>query len=159
MHNHDGTWDFLKLASVLGFIVLAVWWLQKTFGADVTGIALLALCIGVAIAIGMLFAHMNQKATLDALTKFNANDAKIDQYRMQTYRVMAGGEAAMMKAAARLTTIDGQQVTRLANQQAKLLTDTERAKWQAQQRQEEPASVDLWDIGDDDQGSGIQEWR
>ena len=86
MYNHSGTTDFLKTLTVLGFIVLAVWWLQRTIGGDYTLLVIFAL-VGVLIfAGGALFAHMNQKQTLDAITKFNSNDAQIDRYRQQSFK-------------------------------------------------------------------------
>jgi len=159
MHNHDGTWDFLKLATVLGFIGLAVWWLDGAIGKDYTVLVIFALVGVIVFAGGAMFAHVNQKMTLDAITKFNSNDAKIDEYRMQTFRDMQRGETAMQKAAAALTVLDAKRVNQIAGQQSKLLIDTERAKWHAQQRPE-PATVDLWDLdGDDSDGQSFKEWR
>lgn len=154
MYFHDGTWDFLKWLLALGFICLAVWWLQGAIGQDYTLLVIFALVGVILFAGGALFAHMNQRQTLDAITKFNANDARIDAARMQTFKLMAGGDAAMQKAAAQLTVLDAKRVDRIADQRAKLLTDTERAKWEAQQRR--PAQADAW-TWDDDAGS-FQQW-
>ncbi len=155
MYSHDGTWDFLKLVAVLGFIVLAVWWLTGAIGQDYTVLVIFALVGVILFAGGALFAHMNQRQTLDAITKFNANDARIDAARMGTFKAMAGGDAAMQKAAAQLTVLDAKRVNQIASQQAKLLTDTERAKWEAEQR---PATTNAWGWDDDDQGEGFQQW-
>ncbi len=159
MYSHDGTWDFLKLVVVLGFIGLAVWWLDGAIGKDYTVLVIFALVGVIVFAGGALFAHMNQKQTLDAITKFNSNDAQIDKYRMQSFKAMQQGESAMQRAVAQLTVLDAKRVGRLADQQAKLLTDTERAKWDAQ-NQERPAH-DMWDMDiDDDTGdSAFKEWR
>lgn len=155
MYNHSGTTDFLKLASVLGFIVLAVWWLQKAIGQQYTVLIVFALVGVILFAGGALFAHMNQKQTLDAITKFNANDAQVDRYRQQSFKAMAQGESAMQKAAAALTVLDAKRVTQIADQRAKLLTDTERAKWDAQQ----PAQADAWTWNDDAGGDdAFQSW-
>ena len=43
MYSHDGTWSFLKLLAVLGFIVLAVAWLQGAIGQDYTLLVIFAL--------------------------------------------------------------------------------------------------------------------
>jgi hypothetical protein len=155
MYSHDGTWDFLKLLTVLGFIVLAVWWLVGAIGTDYTVLVIFALVGVLLFAGGALFAHMNQRQTLDAITKFNANDARIDAARMQTFKAMAGGDAAMRKAAAQLTVLDAKRVNQIATQQAKLLTDTERAKWEAQQQ---PAKNDVWAWDGDDNDEGFQSW-
>lgn len=155
MYSHDGTWSFLKLLTVLGFIVVAVWWLQGAVGQHYTVLIVFALVAAILFAGGALFAHMNQKQTLDALTKFNANDAQIDRYRQQSFRAMATGDAAMRRAAAQLQVVDAKRVDRLAAQQAKLLTDAERAKWEVQGRQAEPADTWTWD---DDASADFQHW-
>lgn len=156
MYNHSGTTDFLKLLAVLGFICLAVWWLQGAIGKDYTVLVIFAL-VGVLIfAGGALFAHANQKQTLDAITKFNSNDAQIDRYRQQSFKALAQGESAMQRAAAQLTVLDAKRVNQIAQQQAKLLTDTERAKWEVSQQQ--PAQSDAWTWDDDDNGEGFQSW-
>lgn len=156
MYNHNGTTDFLKLLSVLGFIVLAVWWLQGAIGQQYTLLVIFALVGVIIFAGGALFAHMNQKSTLDALTKFNANDAQIDRYRMASFKAQSQGEAAMQRAAAQLTVLDAKRVGRLADQQAKLLVDSQR---QAQQ----PTQADTWAWDADDAadagGDDFQEWR
>lgn len=156
MYNHSGTTDFLKMLLVLGFIVLAVWWLQGAIGQDYTVLVIFAL-VGVLIfAGGALFAHLNQKQTLDAITKFNSNDAQTDRYRQQSFKALAQGESAMQRAAAQLTVLDAKRVGRLADQQAKLLTDTERAKWEVSQQP--PAQADAWTWDDDAGDEGFQSW-
>lgn len=155
MYNHSGTTDFLKLLSVLGFIVLAVWWLQGAIGQHYTVLIVFALVGVILFAGGALFAHMNQKQTLDAITKFNSNDAQIDRYRQQSFKAMAQGESAMQRAAAQLTVLDAKRVTQIADQRAKLLTDTERAKWEVSQQ---PAQADAWTWDDDGDGDGFQTW-
>jgi len=161
MYSHNGTWDFLKLVAVLGFIGLAVWWLDGAIGKDYTVLVIFALVGVIVFAGGAMFAHMNQKQTLDAITKFNSNDAKIDQYRMQSFKAMQQGESAMNRAAAQLTVLDARRVNSLATQQAKMLTDAERTKWEAQS-QATDATGELWDINSEDDDSEVQsfrEWR
>ena len=154
---HSGTTDFLKMITALGFIVLAVWWLNGAIGTDYTVLVIFALVGVLLFAGGALFAHMNQKQTLDAVTKFNAQDAQIDKYRQQTFKAMAQGESAMQRAAAQMQVIDARRVDKLAQQQAKLLTDTERERWQMQQQAQQPADVWTWD--DDGGDAEFQEWR
>ncbi|MGE3487944.1 MAG: hypothetical protein AB7L09_24755 [Nitrospira sp.] len=154
MYSHNGTWDFLKLVAMLGFIALAVWWLQGAVGQHNTVLIVFALVGVFLFAGGSLFAHMNQKQTLDAITKFNANDAQIDKYRQQSFKALAQGESAMNRAAAQLTVLDAKRVTQIADQRAKLLTDTERAKWEVQQQ---PQQADAW-TWDDDAGADFQQW-
>ena len=146
MYNHSGTWDFLKMVAVMIFIGIAVWWLESHIGSDYTLLVIFALVGVLLFAGGALFAHMNQKQTLDAITKFNASDAQIDRYRQQSFKAMAQGESAMQRAAAQLTVLDAKRVGRLADQQAKLLTDAERQRWETQQQ---PAQSDAWTWDDD----------
>lgn len=162
MYNHNGTTDFLKLLSVLVFIGIAVWWLNGAIGQNYTVLVIFALVGVILFAGGALFAHMNQKQTLDAITKFNANDAQIDKYRMASFKAMAQGESAMQKAAAQLTVIDAKRVNSIATQQAKLLTDTERARWDAEHQAQ---TADTWTWDDDAEaeasngGAEFQSWR
>ena len=155
MYNHSGTTDFLKLLAVLVFICIAVWWLQGAIGQQYTVLFILALFAVAVFAGGAMFTHMNHKQTLDAITKFNANDAQIDRYRMASFKAQSQGEAAMQKAAAALTVLDAKRVGRLADQQAKLLVDG--------QRQAQPASNETWawdaDETADAGGDDFQEWR
>jgi len=159
MHNHDGTTSFLKILTVLVFIAVAVWWIEDRFNSTAVLIVLGCVVGTAAFVGGSLLSHMTAKVTMENVAKFTAQDAQVDRYRMQSFKEMQKGEAAMRKAEATLTVLDAKRVHQLAGQQSKLLIDAERAKWDAQHRQEEPESVDLWDIGDEDQGSGIQEWR
>lgn len=156
MYSHNGTTDFLKLLSVLVFIGVAVWWLNGAIGSNYTVLVIFALVGVILFAGGALFAHANQKMTLDAITKFNANDSQIDRYRMQSFKAMAQGESAMQKAAAQLTVLDAKRVNSIATQQAKLLTDTERARWEIEQQ---PQSADAWTWDDDGNGDNFQSWE
>lgn len=161
MYNHDGTWDFLKLVVILVFVGIAVWWLQTTIGGDYTVLIILSLLGALVFGGGAMFAHMNQKQTLEAITKFNAQDAQIDKFRMQSHKASQNGEAAMQRAAAQLTVLNAKNVTSLATQRAKLLTDAERVKWNAENQQEsQNAGGDLWDMDDDDEaGDDFKEWN
>ena len=151
MYNHNGTIDFLKLLAILGFIILSVWWLQDAIGQHYTLLIIFALVGVILFAGGALFAHMNQKQTLNAITNFNRDDAQIDRYRQQSFKAMAQGEAAMQRAAAQLTVLDAKRVDRLAQQQSRLLVDTERARWEVENQPAPQADAWTWDdeAGDD----------
>lgn len=149
---HDGTTSFLKLLTVLIFVCVAVWWLTNAIGENYTVLAIGALALVVVFAAGALFAHMNQKQTLDAITKFNTNDAQIDKYRMASFKAMAQGESAMQKAAAQLQVIDAKRVTKLADQQAKLLIDSTRQPDQSN-------SWDVFDNEDMDDAESFVQWE
>lgn len=162
MHNHSGTTDFLKMVTIIGAVFWTVNWIAGIIGGSTTLIMLGAIVLVVVFAGGALFAHMNQKQTLDAITKFNANDAQIDKYRMASFKALAQGESAMQKAAAQLTVIDAKRVNTIATQQAKLLTDTERARWDAEHQAQ---TSDTWTWDDDTEaeasngGAEFQSWR
>lgn len=152
---HSGTTDFLKLASVLGFIGLSVWWLDGAIGKDYTVLVIFALVGVILFAGGALFAHINQKQTLGAITRFNADDAQIDKFRMASFKAMAQGESAMQKAAAQLTVLDAKRVDQIAAQRAKALTD-------GIERQQQP-QVNAWTWDDDEPaangGASYQTWE
>jgi hypothetical protein len=143
MYNHSGTTDFLKLASVFIFIGVAVWWLDGAIGKDYTVLVIFALVGVILFAGGAMFAHINQKQTLGAITKFNADDAQIDKFRMASFKAMAQGESAMQKAAAQLTVLDAKRVDQIAAQRAKALTD-------GIERQQQPSNS-AWTWDDDEQ--------
>lgn len=156
---HEGTTDFLKLASTFIFIGVAVWWLNGVLGGDYTVLVIFALVGVVLFAGGALFSHMNQRMTLDAITKFNAQDAQIDKYRQQSFKEIVKGDAAMQRAAAQLQVLDAKRITKIADQRANLLTDLERERWQLQQQeQQQTADVWTWD-SDDNDSAAFQEWR
>jgi hypothetical protein len=158
MYNHSGSsWDFLKLFLILLFIGVAVWWLNGAIGANYTLLIIFALVGVILFAGGALFAHANQKMTLGAITKFNADDAQIDKFRMQSFKAMAQGESAMQRAAAQMTVIDAKRVDKLADQRARLLL--------SDARQQAQPEADAWTWDDDDTGvdggndAMFQNWR
>lgn len=157
MHMHDGTIDFLKWCLWIGAIFVAVNWIAGIIGGSATLIVLGALVLVIIFAAGALFSHMSQKQTLDALTKFNAQDAQIDKYRQQSFRAMAQGESAMQRAAAQLTVLDAKRTHQIAQQQAKLLVDTERERWHLQQQAQQPVETWTWDSNDD--GDNFAGWE
>ena len=156
---HDGTVSWLKMVTIIGAIFWAVSWIAGIVGGEVTLIVVGAIVLVIVFAAGALFMHMNQKMTLDAFNKANANDAQIDRYRMQSFKAMASGESAMQRAAAQLTLLDAKRVDRLAQQQAKLLTDAERDRLDAQYAAQTKQGADAWTWDDDDNEAEFQEWR
>ena len=155
MYNHSGTTDFLKLVSIFGFIGLSVWWLDGAIGSDYTVLVIFALVGVFLFAGGALFAHVNQKQTLNAITRFNSDDAQIDKFRMASFKAMAQGESAMQRAAAQLTVLDAKRVDQIAAQRAKALTDG------IERQQQSQANAWTWD--DDEQpansGASFQVWE
>ena len=155
MYNHSGTTDFLKLVAVMGFVVLAVSWLSGVIGASYTVIVLGPLVLVAVFAGGAVLSMAIQRNTLNSITRFNHDDAQIDRYRQQSFKALAQGESAMQRAAAQLQVLDARRTNQIASQQAKLLVDTERAKWEAQQQR--PAKDDVW-AWDGDDGDNFQAW-
>lgn len=156
MYNHSGTTDFLKLVSIFIFIGVAVWWLDGAIGKDYTVLVIFALVGVFLFAGGAFFAHINQKQTLNAITRFNADDAQIDRMRMASFKAMASGESAMQRAAAQLTVLDAKRVDQIAAQRAKALTD-------GIERQQQP-QANGWTWDDDDEqpannGASFQVWE
>ena len=157
MNMHSGTTDWLKMVTVIGFIVLVFWWLEGAIGKSGAVWVAGALVLVLVFAGGTLFAHVNQKMTLNAITRFNADDAQIDRVRMQSLKSFASGESAMQKAAAQLTVLDAKRINQIAQQQAKLLTDTAHEKWELQNRQQETADTWTWD--DEGAGDNFARWE
>lgn len=126
MHSHDGTWGFLKLAISIISVFVIGWWLESRFGASVA-VMVIGGALGIVVfAGGAILSLAVQKNTMMGIAKFNADDAKVDQYRMQSFKALSGGEAALKKAQAALTVLDAKRVDNLANQRAKYLVDNQR---------------------------------
>jgi hypothetical protein len=114
---HEGTTDFLKLFTITvavgGFLV----WLRSDFGpyaAIGAVIVFVILTFGtVMFVIGSKHSAKVQKDTMDGISKFNAQDATIDRYRMQSLRVLAQGESAKQKADSQLKVIEAKKELRL----------------------------------------------
>lgn len=160
MYMHDGTASWLKMVSVFVFIGISVWWLQGAIGGDYTVLVIFALVGVILFAGGALFAHMNQQSTLNAITKFNAQDAQIDKYRQQTLTELTRGETALKRAASQIEVLDAKRITKLADQQAKLLTDAERLKMDAQYASQTRDSADTWTWDDDTQSrNSVETWE
>lgn len=148
MGNNNST--PITIIAVLGFICLAVWWIESRFGTSTTGYVLLGLGLVTALAVGWVLSLATMKATLGAQTEFNRQDAQTDRYRMMSYKENARGEAYERKAQAQISVLEARRVEQLAQQRAKLLTDVERQKWQMQQQQPATTEDDWWTVDPND---------
>ena len=125
------------------FITLAVWWLESRFDALVAVLVVGTLVGAIFFAAGALLSHMIQKSTLSNVTNFAQRDAQTDRYRMQSFKAMAQGDAAMQRAAAQLTVLDARRVDGLAQQRAKMLAGP------APVAEQPSGDVWSWDDGDE----------
>lgn len=114
---HDGTTDFLKLFTITVAVGGFLFWLRSDFGpyaAIGAVIVFVILTFGtVMFVVGSKHSAKVQKDTLDGISKFNAQDATIDRYRMQSLRVLAQGESAKQKADSQLKVIEAKKELRL----------------------------------------------
>lgn len=148
MQNNNST--PITVIAILGFICLAVWWIESRFGTSTTGYVLLGLGLVAALAVGWALSLATMKATLGAQTEFNRQDAQTDRYRMMSYKENAKGEAAERKAFAQMQVLEARRVDQIANQRAKALIDVERQKWQMQQQQPATTEDDWWTVDPND---------
>ena len=113
MKLHDGTWDFFKLFIILLSIAGFLFWLRYDFGANVALIAVV-LCAGTIFFIaGSFLSAYIQKATMDQISKFNAQDATIDRFRMQSLREGIKADSYKIKVEAQKELIDYKQQQKL----------------------------------------------
>jgi glucan phosphoethanolaminetransferase (alkaline phosphatase superfamily) len=141
MGNNNST--PITIIAILGFICLAVWWIESRFGATMTGFVLVGIGIALAIVIGFVLNMVSTKNVMGNLAEFNKYDAQTDRFRMMSHKEFAKGEAAERAAQAKISVIDARRIDQIAQQRTKALLDVERQKWQGQQR---PAQVedDWW---------------
>lgn len=139
----------ITIIAIIGFICLAVWWIESRFGATMTGFVLVGIGIALAIVIGFVLNMVSTKNVMGNLAEFNKYDAQTDRYRMMSYKENARGEAAERAAQAKISVLDARRVDQIAQQRAKALIDVERQKWQGQQQ---PAQVedDWWTVDPND---------
>jgi hypothetical protein len=147
MNFHDGTTDFLKLLTITLTIVGAVAWLQYYGGFDFAFGIVAMIALIVVFAGGGLFAHANQKMTLDAMTKFNAQDAQIDRYRQEAFKELAKGQTYQVKAGSEIGVIE-------ARRQNKLLEMQEKDEYNAQKAATVDGDTWSWDDESEYTGSG-----
>ena len=123
---HEGTTDFLKLSIIIVSIAGFLYWLHSSFGPyyalGAVIIAVILLFGTVMFVAGSGLAHKIQKNTLEGISKFNAQDATIDRYRMQSLREIAKGQSWQVKAEAQKQLVELKQQKRL---EAKPVDETE----------------------------------
>ena len=152
--KHTMTSITIIVLVIVGGIVLGGWWLQQNFGP----IATISIVGGVFaagfMALGILLNQRNTRHTMETLVAHHESiaqtrraDAGVERERVRLEREQFGHYA-------RMTTIDVQDSRRLARQQAGLLVDLERQKWEQEQAQQAPAPA--WAMDDDDDGAGVR---
>jgi hypothetical protein len=144
------------LAVLFVFLAIPVMWLESRFGS-ISAIATVGGFIGVAVfaggaAMASKIQHNANQHTADIIASVEETRGR---YAM-VQREYARQDREQLAAYAKFQTIDVQQVNRLATQQARLLVDTERERWDLrQQQQAQPAAAWANDGGDDD-GAGVR---
>jgi hypothetical protein len=150
----------IALAVPLGFLILAVWWLEDRFGS-ISAVATVGGIVGVIVfGAGAFLAMRIQRHTLngaadftDAITGAQASQAGVMREVMRAERERTGAEA-------KIALIDAQRVDRLARQIADARVGAERERWQLQledrNARQQPAESPLW--ADADDGQGFKVW-
>lgn len=133
---HEGTTDFLKLFVSLVAGAAFLWWLRHDFGANYALIAVILTAGTIFFIGGAILTHQIQKNTMDGISKFNAKDATVDRFRMQSLREMSKGQSWQLKAEAQKQIIDYKA------QQKQLTTKPEEAQtfWSSN----ETVDLDEW---------------
>ncbi len=135
-------------------IYLAVSWMEQRFGAPVAAAAAFSILGCIILGAGVVLNQRSTKHTFDMIADLRASDAEIRRADTSVERERARLEREQFTHSARLATIDVQRVNQLATQQARLLVDTERQRWDMQQPARQPAAA--WAMGDDDDTAGVQ---
>ena len=152
--KHTMTSITIIVLVIVGGVILGGWWLQQNFGP----IATISIVGGVFaagfMALGILLNQRNTRHTMEALVAHHESiaqtrraDAGVERERVRLEREQFGHYA-------RSTMIDMQDSRRLARQQAGLLVDLERQKWEQQAQQAQPAAA--WAMDDDNDGAGVR---
>ena len=153
--KHTMTSITIIVLVVVGAIVLGGWWLQQNFGPIATISIIGGVFAAGFMALGILLNQRNTRHTMETLVAHHESiaqtrraDAGVERERVRLEREQFGHYA-------RMTTIDVQDSRRLARQQAGMLVDLERQKWEQQQAQQQPAAAWAMDDADDD-GAGVR---
>jgi hypothetical protein len=134
-------------------IYLAVSWMEQRFGAPVAAAAAFSILGCIILGAGVVLNQRSTKHTFDMIADLRASDAEIRRADTSVERERARFEREQFVHQARLTTIDLHRVNQLATQQARLLVDTERERWNLQQQaQQQPAQI--FAMADDNDGAG-----
>lgn len=140
----------IPLVLLLGFLCLAVWWMQTNFGAisalaTVGGVVMATvLYVGVRIGGGLV-----RDAQRTALENFTDGLASIEQTRTASAR----GQNAAQTAQAQITVLDYKYQLQQQAQQQRMLTDA-RQQWEVEHQQAQPAAA--WAMDDDGDGAGVR---
>lgn len=140
MKFHDGSWEFLKLAIIILAIGIFLFWLRYDFGANTALIAVILTAGTIFFIGGAILSHYIQKNTLDQISKFNAKDATIDRYRMQTTREIAKGETWKLKADTQKQLLDYKNEQKALTQQNRQLPAESETFWS----NDETVNLDDW---------------
>ena len=144
------------LAVLFAFLAIPVWWLESRFGS-ISAIATVGGFIGVAVFAGgaMLASRIQHNANQHTADIIASVEETRGRFAM-VQREYARQDREQLAAYARMQTIDVRRVDDLARQQARLLVDTERERWDLQQQaQQQPAAAWAMDDADDD-GAGVR---
>jgi len=142
------------LAVLFAFLAIPVWWLESRFGS-ISAIATVGGFIGVAVFAGgaMLASRIQHNANQHTADIIASVEETRGRFAM-VQREYARQDREQLAAYARMQTIDVRRVDDLARQQARLLVDTERERWDLQQ-QAQQAPAPAWAMDDDD-GAGVR---
>lgn len=142
---------------VLGFITLAVWWLQREFGASMAIVAVGAVLGVVCLIVGWLLSLATQRTTLQAAGQFNADLASTEKARQANYREGARLEREAFVHRARMEEMNERRVDQIAQQRARLLTDVQRQQMELEYRAQSQQQADAWRGAEVDSGAGHRE--
>ena len=133
-------------------IYLAVSWMEQRFGAPVAAAAAFSILGCIILGAGVVLNQRSTKHTFDMIADLRASDAEIRRADTSVERERARLERDQFNHNARFAMLDMQRVNRLAQQQAGLLVDAERERWNLQHQAPAPA----WAMDDADDGAGVQ---
>ena len=152
--KHTMTSITIIVLVVVGGVILGGWWLQQNFGP----IATISIVGGVFaagfMALGILLNQRNTRHTMETLVAHHESIAQTRRADAGVERERVRFEREQFGHYARMTTMDVQDSRRLARQQAGLLVDLERQRWEQEQAQQAPAPA--WAMDDDDDGAGVR---
>lgn len=133
--------------AVLGFVILAMWWMTENFGATFA-MAVAGSLVGAGIiSFGVMLNQKNTQVTLGSAASFNRDLAMTEKARQTTYKEGARLERDAFNARARMELVDAKRVDQLAQQRAQLL------RLPDQQRQQ-PEQLPAWLLEDDEMIDG-----
>jgi hypothetical protein len=139
----------LTLGLLLGFVCLAVWWMQTNFGAisalATVGGVVMATVLYVGVRIGGNLVRDSQRT---ALENFTDGLASVEQTRTASAR----GQNAAQTAQAKITVLDYKYQLQQQAQQQRMLTDARRSWEVEQQARQQPQPAGIFAMVDSDGG-------